>query len=108
MRPAWSRWKPLSGALIHGRLRPPARCRDHVDLPALVLVRVVEQRQPAIAVLEQSDHGRQALDRRLNLVRQVATGAGDRGADVDQVAQQLDHAPWAALDVAAVGEQLAR
>ena len=85
--------QPLEAARQRHRRRrlARARARQHeVHQGALAFPAAVEQREAAVAVAEEAQHRRHAVDRGDQLGRRAALGRAQRGAHVEQVAQHRD------------------
>ena len=100
--------QPLKAGI--GRLRRGAFLgfgarQNEIDKNAILLDRIVEQREPAVAMPEQPRYRRHALDRVLHRWRLDPRGA-QRGADVDQIAQHLELHRRVAGAVSAIGQNL--
>ena len=76
--------------------------------PAGTFVAVVEQGKPAVAGLEHAQHRRHALDGEHQLARPLAPGGFQRDAQIAEIAQHRELHGGAALDMAAIGQKLAR
>src|SRR5260370_41353932 len=86
-------------------LRPS---QDEIDEHPILLARIVEQRQAAVAMAEKPQYRRHALDRVLQRRGRLDPCAAKRRADVDQIAQYLELHRRAAAAMPAIGHDLLR
>src|SRR5712691_7047582 len=88
----------------HWRMAPRLRAgQGEIDDDAILLDRVVEQRETAIAMAKKPQHRRHALDRLLQWDGDVDLRRTQHRADVDQVTQHRELDRGTARAVAAIG-----
>ena len=85
--PAARRWKPLASAIIGAASPEPERASTRSMKVRSPLPGAVEQRQPAVAMAEEAQHRRHAVDGGDQLGRRAALGRRQRRAHVEQMAQ---------------------
>ena len=82
--------------------------QGEIDGAGGTLVAVVEQGQAPVAGLEHAQHRRHALDGEHELARPLAPRGFQRDAQIAEIAQHRELHGGAALDMAAIGQKLAR
>ena len=82
--------------------------QGEIDGAGGTLVAVVEEGQTPVARLEHAQHRRHALDGEHQLARPLSTRGFQRDAQIAEIAQHRELHGGAALDMAAIGQKLAR